>query len=92
MLGRALSNARKLGDAIQALKIGLDIDPNVQRAWIDLHDVYEKKGNKDLALKTLKQAYSIGPENIEFMFVDPGDSDKDVIKKIKARHEKNKNQ
>ena len=48
-----------LGFALQSAHEALEIDPNYQRAWTLLADIYHRIGRADLAKKCLEKSYSL---------------------------------
>lgn len=63
-LGNHLLNKRKDVDgAIEILKLNTEMNPKFAYAYVSLAEAYEKKGNKNLAVKNYAKALELNPDN-----------------------------
>jgi tetratricopeptide (TPR) repeat protein len=69
-----------LGFALQFTHEAVEVDPDYQRAWTLMADVYHRIGKEELARKCLKKSYSLAGPGPNF----PGRFYKQVDKNIKS--------
>ena len=69
-----------LGFALQFTHEAVEVDPDYQRAWTLMADVYHRIGKEELAKKCLKKSYSLAGPGPNF----PGRFYKQVEKNIKS--------
>jgi CubicO group peptidase (beta-lactamase class C family) len=62
-LGYQLINMNRLSDAIEILKLNVEVYPQAYNTYDSLAEAYMKSGNKELAIKNYEKSLELNPKN-----------------------------
>ena len=56
---------RRMEAALQAFREAVDLDPQLEQAWVMMIRIYDAMGNRDAAIATAERAIQSNPDSIE---------------------------